>query len=816
MRYGITQIPINNFILLSMYKAIHFFILTLAITFLGSCASSKKSISSHFESTTIELFKNQELDWVQPFCEGLALASKDGKKIIINEKGVKQFDFLFDYSDLKFNNGMAIVVKNNSYGMIDLKGNIVVEPIFKTIRTYSDSVVIVKKDRMFGIYDIASKEFNALSNSEVATRDHEHYTVTKNTFKGVVNNEGKTIIPFEYQAISTKNGNYFVAKKADKFGVVDRNNKIITPFEYDFIYMISVEDKSYFIASNDRRYGLLDTKGELKINCENTAIEYDLRGFIFLKKEASYVILDKDLNIHFEKEYEKLRPIGNGKYIAQDSIGMSALFDSKTGTIKPITQAPSGKFSSNKIIFKENDMYGILDSNMIVLTPPIYTKLKFVGPEFISAKNEEGTNLITKENNILLREYYEDLGWIHAGILTAKRNGKWGLINILGDSLTSFKYDRISKIRNSPLFNVTIGKENGIVDLEGNVIKELGPGKIKEEGNYLIVQEDAKYGLMMKNGKSVLPIDYDYITNLGLQHGSRFPNLFRITRGERRGIFNALLDEKVEFKYKQIDELREETIVVKKDSTFGLIDPYENQITPFEYEYLEDYANTPMIYASSLDYKVGLINRNGEVVIPLEYRTLKNYDQELISVKKGDLWGFVDKNGELVIPMRYKSVDGFKNNFCVIKDGKLQGLINKRGNTIIPLKYERIYPLGKSNYGFTLDQKYGAYDTTGVEVLAPIYDRISPFNLGNTIVKKDDKYGVYDTYGTEVMPIIFDEIKRKTFTKTVRNFNSTSRTGGPTEFYEVTYQEYKFTTDNNGNCTENCPPSNILERINKK
>lgn len=35
---------------------------------------------------------------------------------------------------------------------------------------------------------------------------------------------------------------------------------------------------------------------------------------------------------------------------------------------------------------------------------------------------------------------------------------------------------------------------------------------------------------------------------------------------------------------------------------------------------------------------------------------------------------------------------------------------------------------------------------------------------------------------------------------------------GPSEFYKVTFEQYEFTVDNNGNCTENCPPEKILER----
>lgn len=778
---------------------------------------AQKSNTTYSTNPVLELFRTDQFDWIQPFCEGLALASQGGEMIIINAKGKKQFDFPYDYSRIIFNEERSTVTKNNLYGLIDKKGEVIVEPIFETIRSYSSSIIVGRKDQMDGIYDIKTKNFKPISKTKISTSDHINFIYSHNDKTGVVNINGDTILPFEYQDIKTKMGEYFVVKNENLFGVLNKNNDTLIPIKYDFLYKILLGETPYFLIKHKNKFGLLNKQNNVLIEPENLVIEFDRAGFLFVKKEDSYVIYDKGINVLFKEKYESIRPIGNQKYLVKNGEQVG-VFDSKNGDVEKVEYNLIGKFYNNKIIFKSNELYGLLDTNLNIIIKPIYKSLKLINADLITVKNDNNVNLLTPNNELLLDSQYEALGpAIHDGILTAKRNGKWGLINIIGDSLTSFKYDKISKLRNSKYFKVEIDNSSGIVDLNGNVLKECTLDKIVDHSQYLILQENSKFGLIGKNGRSILPVQYDYINNLGLQHGRSYPNLFKVKKDNKIGILNTLSDKSIDFKYDKLEELRDKSIVARIDSKFGLIDPFGNQITPLSYSYLEDNGNTPFIYASTLlDNKSGLIDRQGEVVVPLEYQTIKGYSNSLIAVKKNDLWGFTDKTGKLIIQNKFKSVGDFNNDFCVVKDEKLQGLINNRGSIIIPIKYKYIYPLKDGRFGVTLDGKHGMFDTTGVNILPPIYDRIFPFSHGNTIVKKDNKYGVFNNTGKEILPIALDKIKRKVEKKTVKRFNSVSYTSSPSEFYEVTFEQYDFTTDNDGNCIENCPSEKIMKRIFEK
>ena len=62
--------------------------------------------------------------------------------------------------------------------------------------------------------------------------------------------------------------------------------------------------------------------------------------------------------------------------------------------------------------------------------------------------------------------------------------------------------------------------------------------------------------------------------------------------------------------------------------------------------------------------KLGLVNRNGQVVLPVAYDYIYNvsttYDG-LMRVEQNRLYGLVSKSGEVVLPVKYEYIHSCKN-----------------------------------------------------------------------------------------------------------------------------------------------------------
>lgn len=60
-------------------------------------------------------------------------------------------------------------------------------------------------------------------------------------------------------------------------------------------------------------------------------------------------------------------------------------------------------------------------------------------------------------------------------------------------------------------------------------------------------------------------------------------------------------------------------------------------------------------------------------------------------------YGFLDKTGKIVIPVQYKSVDDFEKGLAEVRLNGKSGAINKKGQVVIPIKYDVVSSLGEDN-----------------------------------------------------------------------------------------------------------------------
>lgn len=92
----------------------------------------------------------------------------------------------------------------------------------------------------------------------------------------------------------------------------------------------------------------------------------------------------------------------------------------------------------------------------------------------------------------------------------------------------------------------------------------------------------------------------------------------------------------------------------------------------------------------SKDGKYGLINEDGEVVVPIQFEKVSNFIGEYARVQVGNKIGFVDKSGKVVIAPKYDRIYGFNGEYAKIElDGKV-GLIDKQAKEVIAPIYDAV------------------------------------------------------------------------------------------------------------------------------
>jgi hypothetical protein len=118
-------------------------------------------------------------------------------------------------------------------------------------------------------------------------------------------------------------------------------------------------------------------------------------------------------------------------------------------------------------------------------------------------------------------------------------------------------------------------------------------------------------------------------------------------------------------------------LIAKKDH-YGLITFSGEEIIPFKYDKLwiwyEGETDTPLLQVNKEDMK-GIYNLDGEIVLPCEYSYICEKSETTGCSKiniggsldddnnvKGGKWGLIDKNGQLLVPCEYRKVSTYFNS----------------------------------------------------------------------------------------------------------------------------------------------------------
>ena len=125
---------------------------------------------------------------------------------------------------------------------------------------------------------------------------------------------------------------------------------------------------------------------------------------------------------------------------------------------------------------------------------------------------------------------------------------------------------------------------------------------------------------------------------------------------------------------------------------------------------------------SSANQKWGVINKNGEVAIPLEYQEGTDISNGKIIAKKDGKWGILDTAGKVLLPFEYDYMNAEqteKTKILLVRKGEKPnskyGFVDFNGKILVPIEYEiiKFVPISISNgsrhYNLKKDGKFGLY-----------------------------------------------------------------------------------------------------------
>jgi hypothetical protein len=164
-------------------------------------------------------------------------------------------------------------------------------------------------------------------------------------------------------------------------------------------------------------------------------------------------------------------------------------------------------------------------------------------------------------------------------------------------------------------------------------------------------------------------------------------------------------------------------------------------------------------YRVMLSDKIGLIDKEGNVIIPCENEQVWNLqDNGNIKVLKKGKIGLYNVSGQLVISPVYDMIWDFSEGRArVMKDGKI-GCVNAAGFEFIPCIYDQIWNFSEGKAKVLKDGKIGYINEAGEEIIPVQYQNIWDFNEDKAKVLKNGKIGYINHLGVEIIPCVYQHI----------------------------------------------------------
>lgn len=498
------------------------------------------------------------------------------------------------------------IVENEKMGVIDNKGNVVIEPNYNNIQIPNPTkdvficsnenetkIVNAKGEEKFKNFE----EVSAIQLKELATEIPYEKSVLKykeNGKYGIINFDGKKITKAIYNNISNlpyKEGELLVEKDG-KYGVISILGKNILPIQYK-----EIKVDEYYEAENAYRYS----------------------GYIVgndTDKGTMYKYINYKTNIETKSEYQDIKRI--------------------------VDYEDKDKFY---LIYEKDNKYGVIED----------------------------------ENTIINNEYdnieYDNLNQL----FIVKKDGKYGIVKLNGETLISCLYDEID-IEGIYIYALK-NEEQTIFNTSGEKIEDQKYKSVYnvENTNYKItINDENKYGVLDENNNSIISNNYFYIGYLG--------NNYFVVSGQngKNGIIDNKGDVILDTKYDTIEKIEDTNLIDAVEINTNTITLFNNEMKELnkmsnanifvEKNYIRIYSNKEQKY----------FNSNGEEKSNKEILS----QNKIFSDVKDGKWGFVDSNGNVIVDYIYDDVTeqnlyGFAG---IKKDGKW-GSINEDGQVIIEPTY---------------------------------------------------------------------------------------------------------------------------------
>lgn len=427
------------------------------------------------------------------------------------------------------------VYTNGKWGVIDSKGNIVIEPTMDDMitipnhkiglfictynvdmvnKTYQTKVVNEKQKELFTNYDLVEAIEN-YDTDNILWYEEGVLKVKKDDSYGLIDITGKEILKPEYDDIVALQGleNSLLLAKGDKLGLADNQGRIIIKPEYDQIKGIGQDYKNgYIVVNNEGTYGVIDFNGQVILNTQYEDIKQVAgNGLYVVVKDGKNQLINKEGTVLIDGGFDEITAINAEQVIFVKNKKYGVMNTKAEQIIAPDYEKLTYAFE-DYYIAKKSGKYGVVSKGEVKL-PCIYTNIihrKNVDFLELEKDNEPITTIVNNQLEQIVEGIVSEVN-VDKGYLRIRVRDEYKYYNLKFEEKTPQEV-----LVNNTLFLDKKDGKYGYVDKDGKIIIEYiyEDGLEQNQYGYMAVKKDGKWGALDKTGKQVADFKYELENNV--------------------------------------------------------------------------------------------------------------------------------------------------------------------------------------------------------------------------------------------------------------------------------------------------------------
>jgi hypothetical protein len=275
------------------------------------------------------------------FSEGIAWVTKKNSRPIAIDKTGKEL-FTLDHAELvgNYTDGLAkfavyTIDGDLRWGFVDKKGTIVIKPIYKDVKSFSEGLAPVKLPQKGWGYIDKNGNFEIAPQYYMAKifRNGKAVVYDKIDSATIVNKQNKKLLPDTYNDLHV-DGDLYMFEKDRKFGWLNKEGKVAILPIYEEIHPFAGSNLA--LVRSDNMFGFIAKDGTVVIEPQYT------EGFMFLddiaavtkdgqtgfiNKKGDYVIQPSSIHIPFDIATQTYLMDTYYRFIFNEYIDTDVVFD---------------------------------------------------------------------------------------------------------------------------------------------------------------------------------------------------------------------------------------------------------------------------------------------------------------------------------------------------------------------------------------------------------------------------------------------------------------------------------------------------------